>query len=101
MLTLRHLFLAWLVVAVLGYATAVAVDMHTVLSVQSQMLDMDSETHEGDFDHCYHGSAHLLGLSFQIEMLHLYVEPHVTINRYRFSFPTPLPDYLLRPPISV
>ena len=73
---LQRALLFWLILSMLGYGLALAIDVHSAQMqpaasiVAADAGDQDKHAGPACCDHCVHGSAHLLGLhaafAFQI-----------------------------------
>ena len=98
---LQRLFILYLVIAVLGYGTAVVADVHSI-SDQIHLVasDLDDDLNDdADYDHCYHGTAHVLGLRCHVAVINFSVAPDIASSAYVSVVPFISPDLLLRPPI--
>ncbi len=65
---IRQLLITWLVISILGYGMVVAADAHYEESLADQVTMLDDTPDDPHnlsiYDHCSHGSFHLIGLNF-------------------------------------
>ena len=57
------LFAVWILVSIIGYGTALSFDVHAQHGQQTQSITQHNHDMTADYDHCCHGSVHLLGLN--------------------------------------
>ena len=108
---LRRLLALWVLLSLIGYSSAWAMDLHHPLlngdeSGQSSMLAAGSSAdqpaeHDSapDCDHCCHGLSHLIGLSGSTAGIVMVTQTStILIPSVAFRSHTLAPD--LRPPIA-
>ena len=102
---LRHFFIAWLILSILGYGMAMAADVHNDQASDHTHAISDHVNSQSDSDdsvgcdHCCHGVIHLLGLN-STETFYLVADRSIVHAPYLVSFTSVSPPSILRPPIT-
>ena len=99
---LRLILSVWLICSVVGYGTALAVDLHHGAAEASLAASSDLPADDGqhpDCDHCGHGTTHLLGLNSQGALVLLTLPNRHRETPYLVSWRAPLLPPDSRPPI--
>ena len=96
---MRHpLFVVWILVSIIGYSLALSFDVHEQHNDQQAHAFVQHDHDMSiDYDHCCHGSVHLLGLN-SIDLFDFSIVSACPPCRYSVIAVQPPSFPLFRPP---